>query len=427
MEKKVGVFGAGPGGISAVRRLSELGHNVSWYYPERFVRSRSIYSTSTECKALNKVIKPEDQVFLTHLRLLTMQGADVSVATQPGKYFVLNNVNFIRSLVDDTSQRNLVQTETHPTKILNNIFIAENDKNVELIIDGKKRTFDAVVDATGVSAHLASKVEDSRSYESYLAEYVYGGRFLGHLEKPEMILLSGPAGGTCWVCPSADHKDSIDVIYSAYGPSRYFYSRFLQTATKRLDLLLEFLKTVPGLSFSSMKKQDMYIGMIRSQATQKPRSKYIYAIGEAAGMARPTTGQSLDRSFSAGQMVADAIDSGLSPAKFYKVWTKIWKDSLFLSGTIARLPFQKRGELGAMFNKLHQLQESHQSQAVIESALKWFVDKKLSPEALFYIFTDIKFLSSFLLVLAKHLEIKIRGPEQAGGDQWSLPEVEIIN
>lgn len=422
-EKSVAVFGAGPAGISAVRSLAELGHHVTWIYPEKYVSPRSIYTTSTEYPPLNLLIKPEQKVGLPLLRMLNDRGADVRVKVDSNKYFMLRNQAFINDIVAETERDSrLIHAEKLPQRVINGTEVIEGNEEATVRIDGAVKKYDEIVDATGIRATISSQVEGGRRAENFLVEYMYGARYLGHIEKPEMILVAGPAGGTSYVCPSADDPNSFDVVYSAWGPYKDFSTTFLQTANKRLDVLVSFLQQVPGISFTSTKKQDVYCGVIRSQATKKPKSNHVFAIGEAAGMARPTTGQSFDRSFRAGYLVAEAIDQNRAPGAFYNTWTKLWNDAMFLSGTIARLPLQKQGTLGTTFDRLQLMASTGKSERIMEKATAFFVDNKISADGLFYLFSDLKLLSSFLLVLSKHVEIAIKGLENSG-IEWSLPPI----
>lgn len=423
-EKRVAVFGAGPGGISAVRSLTSAGHDVTWVYPERFVLPRSVYTTSTEHAPLGALIKPEHKVKLPYLRMINSRGADVRVELDKEKYFMINNKQFITGLVADTLQMpgNLHALKL-PQKTINEMSVHEVKDGVQLDVDGSTQLFDAAVDATGIKASMISQVEPSRKSENFLVEYVYGGRYSGHIEHPEMILVMGPAGGTSWLSPSADDPNSFDVVYSAWGPYKDFGKRFLETADKRLSVLVDFVEKLPGVSFSSKRKLDTYCGVIRSQTSNKPTSQFVYAVGEAAGMARPTTGQSFDRSYRAGDLVSEAISRGEDPIAFYKTWNKIWNDSLFFAGTLARLPRQKDGSQGSTFDKLHEIATTGRSDRMMKKATDWFVDNRISPEAIYYLVSDFKLLSSFLLVLSKHLEIKLRGVEQSGVE-WMLPPIE---
>jgi flavin-dependent dehydrogenase len=421
----VAVFGAGPAGISAARSLAEQGNTVTWIMPEKYVTPRSIYTTTIDHPPLDPLIDPAIKTYLPFIRLLTNHGADLRVPVEPDKYFMVQNQPFIHSLVSQTTKdMPNIHIEQLPQGVLNKAYAYETLHNgVITHIDGQRTVYDAVVDATGVQAHIAAQIEPKRRDENVMVEYVYGARYRGTIEKPEMMLISGPGAGTSWASPSADDPNSFDVVYSAWGPSREYHTRFIPHAQQYLQTVVDFLKTVKGIQFDSFHKEEVYAGMIRAQHTPPPQSKHVYAIGEAAGMARPGSGQSFDRAFRSGDLVARMISENKDPAEFYTAWRKIWNDSVFLAGVFARLPFQMKGEIGTTFDRLHLMSENGKAQQIAKVAGDWIVSGNMSMELLRAIASDYKILSSFLITLIKHAEIQWKGLENMP-IEWSLPPAE---
>lgn len=420
--KQVGVFGAGPAGIAATKRLSELGHEVTWIMPEKYVNRRSIYTATDKYPSLNDVVGAEDRVYVPYVRLVNDTGADVSINVDGNPYFMVDNMKITIDAVTD-AQKKGVNVEKITRKDVRNLHIVEEEEFVNIELSGGSKKFDSVVDATGVNASIIRQVDKSRlaNEGDFLVMYLFGGKIKGSLDSPDMILATGGDIGTSWVCPSID-KGYIDIVFGSWSPFNDS-TKFFGSAKQRFTKLLDFAKSLKGVHVEADKLSEFYHGMLRAQPMSAPMTNRVFAVGEAAGVGEPSTGRVFDRSYHSGMLVAEAIDNNQSPKEFYKLWRKIWKDDLLFAGTMARLPFQLAKKVGGSFTLLDELSKSGLQDKVIKNAINWFVYHKLSPEAIMYLLNNPKLLNPFAISLMKFAELRLKGVNKRSGLVWSLPNV----
>ena len=414
---EVAIFGQGPAGVSCAKNLLERGLKVTAFRPLVNRASRSVYTTSIEA-AETLQYDPDSVRELSLFRVITTYGVDVRMKT-PGSYFMVDNQAFIDQAAILLQGSGLEPIKL-PKKTLKQIGIKEFRDKVEVQIDGAEKSFDFVVDCTGVDAEIVTKLDPTRLQKDFLAEYVYGGAFRGSMDQDELAIVVGPAGGTSWVCPSVI-PGLIDVVFSAWGPASMFKSSFLPSARLRLQILKHFLANKPGINIESQKAEEIYCGMIRSHPTPKTSFNRIFAVGEAAGMARPMTGDSIRFALKGGELLAQAIDKGINASSFQKSWQRDWNCDLFLAWALTRLPNQQNGELGKRERFLNQALD--QNPNLVKDAEDLIIRGITHPRLIWTLIQDPTiglFLSNLLL---KRAEIWFKGNDNIG-IPWTLPEVD---
>lgn len=418
--KEILIFGAGPAGLSSADQLARRGHNVTLVHPLAPISPRSIYTTYSSEQELIVPLTPDLIRPLSLIRVITKNGTDFRVNTGSQPYYLVNNRVFLSKCEERLSRVPNITIEALPKRILSQVLITDSLKGSQVTIEGNKKVYDAVLDCTGVGAEVVSKVDPRRKEEIWVGEYVYGGSFKGTLENPEMILVIGPAGGTSWVCPSI-HQGFVDVVYSAWGPYKDFKPRFLPTAKNRLSRLLDFIQNFPGIKIESRLPDDIYAGVIRSQPALAPLVNSVFCLGESAGMAKPGSGDSWRYAFKAGRMVAQLIDNGGDARKFHDTWTKSWNHSFFYAGVLARMPYQRKGELGGIFDCFGKWLEGADPN-LVNQIEEWLIRNKFPLPLLIRTLTEPRTLRPLVEVVKKKLEISLLGVS-AKDLRWSLPEV----
>ncbi|MBI2593140.1 hypothetical protein HYW44_00660 [Candidatus Daviesbacteria bacterium] len=418
--KEILIFGAGPAGLSSADQLAGRGHNVTLVHPLATTGPRSIYTTYSSEQELIVPLTPGRIRPLPLIRVITQNGTDFRVNTGSQPYYLVNNKVFLSECEERLSQIPNITIEALPKRVLSQALITDSLKGSQVTIDGNKKVYDVVLDCTGVGAEVVSKVDPRRKEEVWLGEYVYGGSFKGTVEKPEMILVIGPAGGTSWVCPNI-HPGFVDVVYSAWGPYKDFKPRFLPTAKDRLSRLLDFIQNFPGIEIESRLPDDIYAGVIRSQPASAPLVNSVFCLGESAGMAKPGSGDSWRYAFKAGRMVAELIDKGGDARKFHEIWTTSWNHGFFYAGVLARMPYQRKGELGGTFDCFGKWLEDADPN-LVKQIEEWLIGNKPPLSLLIRTLIEPRTRRSLLEAVKKKLEISFLGVP-AKDLEWSLPEV----
>lgn len=419
--KEAIVFGAGPAGLVTGEKLVELGCQVTMIDEEGALSPRSVYTTSIDTPGFDS-LSPQIRRDLESIRLLTQRGTDFRVNTG-NAYFMLDYPSYVNGGREKLARQPGLRMEFLPTRQINDIRVEEVGGGIMVFIDREIRRFDFAFDCTGIGADILRQVDPARKQENFLAEYVYGAILPGSLEKDELILVFGPAGGTSWVCPSIINPDCLDIAFSAWGSYQDYSKRFLPTAEERLWTLIDFLKGKKGIDFQNFRPQEKFAGMIRSQPSPRPKTNYVYGLGESVGMGKPFSGDTMRRTIQAKEMLGISISNGESPKEFYKRWRRHWsQDRFFWSLALARLSDQKKGLLGLVADRCGQLLATKK---VDENHMKmtedWIIRHKLSLPLLGLFLTEPKFRNCFLGVLLKQMETLARSDYQAML-AWSLPD-----
>ncbi|MBN1168274.1 hypothetical protein JXA63_00130 [Candidatus Woesebacteria bacterium] len=409
--KEIAVFGNGPAGLSSTRELANKGYSVHLYHPDLQRVDRSVYTTDAlTTKDQNVEFFPEEHIYpLPNIRILTTGGTDVRVRAGTGRYFMIDYPTILEQLEISLEQQTNVQVHTFSAPLFReSAQFTDTPDGVEVRIDQDVRTFDAVIDATGIESRVIDKAKKGEDAENFLVEYVYGGIYLGEFEHPDLLLVFGPGGGTSWANPSI-RENHVDIAYSAWGPKN-LHREFLLSAKPRLNELVNFLKQNKGINIRNSKPEHIFSGCIRSQPQRKPRFNHIYAIGEAAGMAKPTSGDSFQRAIVAGEVLTHSIDHQ-NPAQFHRHWKsqKYNKsDDFFLAAALARLPFQSRGQTGGVIDQLQQFVNQGRDD-VIPEVENYIIEGKLSPKLLAYILTNTSIREYFKKSLEVMSELILKG------------------
>lgn len=295
------VFGAGPAGLRTALTLKELGVDVWVVAPDSPPPYRSVYST---CQKGNHFLPEVGRRELPAIRCLTADGAEIIVSIPPSgrRYFMVDYPKALSWLEEKAGQMG-VRIEKLPPSALQTINVEKKNDSVWVGIEGEIIKGGRIVDATGVEAKISRLIDPRRRNEDFLAEYVFGGFFPQGSMPEELWLVFGPAAGTCWVAPGVN--GGIDVVYSAWGPYSGF-SRFMKEAPSRFEILIDFLRRRGDIVVSN--SPELYFrGMIRSQPTPPPLYPKLYGVGEAAGMAKPLSGDSFRIALEEGRNLAEAI------------------------------------------------------------------------------------------------------------------------
>jgi len=412
----VAVFGAGPAGLSSAMEIANAGHNVEVITPETSRLPHSVYTTDrfVSPESVQTFFRPESTRKLPIIRIITSNGTDFKIHLGPNnaRYFMVDYPSTLDRVQKELSERRDIHFSPAPMEVLNSVQIEDHKSGVTVLLDGQKNHFDLVVDATGVGGKVDETINPNHE-ENFLAEYVYGGTFRGNFQDDEIILIFGPAGGTSWANPSIEGNGFVDVVFSAWGPKRNF-SEFLREARTRLDQLVGFLSGKPGIEIQSIVPEYVYSGLIRSQPTRVPSTQNVYAVGEAAGMAKPTSGDSIRRAIIAGRLLAESVKKGESPRQFHHRWRKTWKsDNFYLAGALARLSYQKRGKIGGTMDQTGiMLRESNTEDAdkFVSQFEEYITDGKLNLGLLARLLSSKMFVLGLTATAIKQLELKFREP-----------------
>lgn len=417
---QVAIFGDGPSGLSSACELAQNGHEVHLIAPDTKKFAHSVYTTDRILPVdIAEAFFPKNERFiLPYLRVITSNNTDFRVTAQ-GSYFMVDYPKMVEKVKIELEQMPNVFFSILPPSILKDIKIKDSKDEAVVIIDGQTLYFNAIIDATGVHARIDRQVNKNRE-KDYLVEYVYGATVRGKLENPEMILVIGPAAGTSWVNPNVEDENYIDVVFSAYGPKSQ-YNKFLNSAKPRLDKLISFIAEKPGVNVYSKKPENTYAGFIRAQTTKKPNTYHVFTVGEAAGMAKPSSGDSMQRAIMSGRILYESLKKGQSPSEFYKKWNRKWPgQKLYFAGTIVRLSYQEKGQLGGVLDAISEWIKNPNSD-LIEQVEKYVVDGKLNPGLVAKILTTPKVASLLFLSAAKKLELSFKDPVLP--DHLPLPKI----
>jgi flavin-dependent dehydrogenase len=421
MSGEILVVGAGMAGLTAAQELGSRGMTVDIIDRDIPPEYRSVYSRGLQ-HSWGEIFSPGNLRTVPFLRAITIKGTDFTLAGD-GSYSMVDYPATLARLKDQLPPS--VTLKTFPSLLLETAEYVEDKTGVLARIDGSSQRYDYVIDATGPKAAVCRQVDKDRMAENPLVEYIYGGKFKGYIEDDAMILVFGPAGGTCWVCPSID-KDYVDIVFSAWGWENH-WEDFLETADRRLEILTDFIKDKKGVQLDGLDPELLFSGFIRSDCIDKPHSYSVYGIGEAGATANPLTGDSLRSAVKSGKMIAAnlSLDNPQLPAEFDARMRKETRKSGFLEGSAyARLGYQKSGNLGElvdMFGKA--LEEGDSSDVIKKAGEDLLVEGKFNPCLLPFILKHYKLLNYVLRSL--HLEIMFRsfGKENVIQPHNALPSV----
>lgn len=429
--KKVAVFGCGPSALSAANRLSDLGEEVTLIKPsDKEHENRSVFSTTVGYPglAVNEFCPAPFRKNVDGLRVLTSRGTDFSTNLGDG-YFMVDYPGVI-----SYSLNRLGETDTHlesvPRRELKNIGVSQKNGVVEVKIDGGKSEFDYVVDGTGVPARIARSLDNTRSTENPLVEYVCGGWFPGHLDKDEIILIFGPSAGTSWLNNSVykgkKGEDGLDIVYSAWGWESDF-PKFVSQGERRLAILADFCLGKEGIHVTDTLPQTTFNGMIRSQPLQSIRTDVLYPVGEAAAIAKPGSGESFNRSVASGVMVADAIHADESPESVGRNFNQFLRrgDSLFYSSTLARLNHQRTGEIGKAMDDIGNMftRQGGVKPDAVKIIEDFVIRGKISPKLIINLLSRSPNFRNFMMQsVLNQAKMNLIG-EYFVKPEWCLPEI----
>jgi|GEM_PF-2656762 len=423
--KDIVIFGNGPSDLSSTLELSKQGNNIEVITSEQPRLPHSVYTT-------NKLLPVDlaEKFFSTnfikkipYLRVITTNGTDFRMNIKSGKYFMVNYPSSLDFLQKSLSKEKNIKFSQFPQKILNNIHVTDSENGVSVSLDGQRKKYSLAIDATGNQAEI-DKIVNPNHENNFLSEYIYGATFRGSLDYNEMILVIGPAGGTCWVSSSIEGDDFVDVVFSAYGPKKYFNS-FIQNAEFRLNELKKFVINKPGIEIYSTNPVYKYSGLIRSQPTKPPITFNVYAVGEAAGMAKPGTGDSIQRAIKSGRLLAESLNEKQKPKDFYKKWRRLWQSDKFIfAATLARLPYQERGDLGKTFDiegKIIKNEDKENAEKLIAKFEKYIVEGKLDYSLFIKLLSTKEFSSMISISMIKELELIFK--RKILPDKLPLPKI----
>ena len=411
------IFGAGPAGLSSAKELAGRGAQVTLVAPERSPQHRSIYTfreglaehPASLCQTLPlfRIITPEVD--------LTVAADKYGVVDYPGL------LRYWRESVLDTG----TQIEYFPPGVIDGIKVIDAPDEVIVLLDGATERFAVAIDCTGVHANILRQVDSRRERENPLMEYVFGGVYRGNINPEALVLVfSNTAGGISWTNPSILGEEFIDVVFSAWGWKRDF-DRFLEEGQERLKLLVQFLMSRQGISFEDLEPNELFWGMIRSQPAPRPQTHRIYAVGEAAGMAKPQSGQSFDRAILGGAMASEALEHNCTPAQFHRQWNTVWKGSpFFFAIALARLREQRANKVGGLVSKLDKWFSSEAGDSWLKDAGERFVvDNSLDWRLLIKFISDPDFLLYLARVNLLRLKMLVKREEPLK-PFWPLPDLE---
>lgn len=377
--KEILILGAGPAGLAAAFESKKLGDRPHVLAPTREPGYRSVYTVfnGTAGRIIN--LLPGTYKPLNNFYLVTGE-TGVRVETGPG--FMM--VDYPRVINQLTQRLGKEQPEFSDPRTP--ITIKDRSDHVEVEIGGEKRRYDALIDCSGEAA-VTRKGEDP------IVEYVYGGLFQASLRKPEMIIAYvRKVGGTCWANPSVLGEGYADVVVSGWG-RKNDTPRFMHEGPERLEALKKFLEEKGVVNFANDAPEIIFSGTIRSQLAKGWGYKRVYAAGDAAGMARPKTGDGFRWAIYGGEMMARAIENGVPPdkalAQFYAGDRALWKDLLLQGATFYRLSNQRLGKLGTSIRPLGELIEKHRE--LQEPAINFFLSGGVDLKLLLALLQDSHF------------------------------------
>lgn len=409
--KEILILGAGPAGFAAALESKRLGNRPHVLGPTKEPGYRSVYTIFNGAAGRIKDLLPGAYKPLDNFYLITSE-VGVRVETSPG-FVVIDYprvVNQLRQRLQEGERPEFSDPQTPMT-------INDRPDHVEVEIGGERRKYDALIDCSGEAAV-------TRKGENPIVEYVYGGLFRASLRKPEMIIAYVRGiGGACWVNPSILGEGYVDVVVSGWG-RKNDTSRFMQEGPRRLTVLKKFLKERGIVNFTNDAPEIIFSGTIRSQLAKNWGYKRIYAAGDAAGMARPKTGDGFRWAIYGGEMMARAIENGVPPdkalAQFYVGDRALWKD-LFLQGaTFYRLSNQQSGKFGTSVRPLGELIEKHRE--LKEPAINFFLNGGVDLKLLLVLLEDSHFRGVLVGSFLAQLRFFIQG-EKSLYPGYPFPEL----
>lgn len=414
--KEIAVFGAGPAGLSSAYHLAKEGHQITLIKSETKPSFRSVYTKLSDSE--QSLFFPEQYIQpVPRLRVLTTGGTDFTVFAQ-SPYAMVHYPGAL-GFVEQKLLPAQINVQALPQKEVSQVKIFDFSDKTEVWLSGSRQKYDQVIDCTGIEANILSQVTPDRQND-FLVEYVFGGVFRGRIEPKSLMIIVGPAGGTCWANPSMLGSDCIDIVFSAWG-WRSFYHRFKQACQPRLKILVDFLKDKQGVHLFSSQPEELFGGMICSQPNSKPTTHHVFAVGEAAGMAKPKTGDSYRRALTGGRLLAKSISQDKSPSQFYHRWRRLWwTDNFFVGFVLARLASQKEGKNSVLVDKGYErfFSDKRQAKAMVEMAEAFFTEEKISPRLLSTILADKEWRQFLLTCLQNQLAV-FRNPAKIT-PFWSL-------
>lgn len=427
--KNIAVFGLGPGTIEPVSSLPGTRLFVKEKGP---TERRSVFTKTGGYENLFDRNVPEAaKIPMKEMRIITLRGTDFTVPLPANEYFMIDYESASTSWEQRVQQMGLPVT-TFPANLSgHDMQVTESNDFVAVNIEGTKYEFNAaVIDGTGVPAHLATKVESRRKYEDFMSEFLCYGTYRGSIPEGQMILAFGPAGGTSWAAPSV-YKDQngeqlVDVVFSGLGYKSFFDRFTAGDGRERLDLLVQMLKKHPDITLNDTPENVSY-GLIRSQGIPKLESKLVYPVGEAAGAAKPLSGESFNRSLRSGKILVDSLVDGLSPEEYHQRLKKEWDraDQLALAHARLRIHDQRVNPIGRFMDFIGQRYEEKKfmSQDVADME-KLVIDGKMSPGLLLQLSRNRLLLNDLFKTSLMLAKIKALGIERTLDPEWSFPDID---
>ena len=424
---KVAVFGDGPAGLVAAEEARSQGCEVDLYVTEGGRKPRSIYTTDQGVGG-NRVLErlePGKRRDLGYVRVVTTAGTDFRVQASQTSFFMLDYPGWVRDYRSKLRRKGVHELVVPKWKY-RDLRVSEGPSGVEIRVDGVGGKYDAVLDCTGVGAEVVKRADPSRRDESFFAECVYGGIYRGSLDRQEMILVLGPAGGTSWINPSMT-PGYIDVVYSAFGPVGWGRDKeFWQKAPGRLRKLVQFAGGLPGVEIADGHSEEIYTGVIRNQPAGLPTTRRVYAVGEAAGMARAGFSDSFRRAATGGVWAAESVVGGRDAQEFSRQWRGKMVDELTLAASIVRAGLQSPEKLGGIFDLARTWMEGGEADRLARLFEGYVVEQKMSLELMLRCLTSRTTALAVMKTVAKMAEIKLRGVEEVSPRRWTVNDGEEL-
>ena len=427
--KEIAVFGNGPGSISTADTLTNSGHRVTRIVPDASSHeNRSIYTTSTGIyhEVMGTFCPHEYRKPLPTMRIYTVNGTDFSVETG-SEYFMVNYPQLTEDFNTKLNGKEGITVESYSSQELRHVKVRENQTGVEVTIDGGTKQFDAAIDSTGAGRSIMAHITPEVAKRDKIAEYVYAGQYPGTLANDEMILVWDKTGATSWINPSIytgpQGEPLLDIVYSAWGWESFF-PQFLNEADHRLSHLVEFAETIPGLQLFDNQPIELTAGKILSEGLYKPETQHVYAVGEAAGVAKPKSGESFNRTILNGVVTAEAIDQNQTPLQVYDRLKKIWpNDHHFLAFTLTRLREQHAGNTAKLMDTMVSwFKNGSVDQNFIKQMEDYIIKGSISPALLQRFVTNPVFLQTVVHTMLTHARIRVFGMSSFPR-KWTLGNV----